>query len=252
MAATIEWVRPRLKEIKASYDNDRGLVQAAGIHKRTPDNVAELYRGAHYALTAMVEMGAITQHEADSYRRRIESGLLANVPDQDRSNQESDPVENLIVGVRNDLFSGRFHITLPDGGMPTEANQLGWLDRGREVSFAPGMAPTAQGERLGIYEPERNAIVADMDVLYRAATCMSTKVEATSAELPRRLLKAGLLAYHDNDHATTRSGTGGRATDRKRRYVALRADLFIRQADPPKQESARVEAIDLEADYLLH
>jgi hypothetical protein len=230
-AAIINWIRPRLDEIKVNYEQDRTLIQAGGIHNRTADNVAELFRGAHYALKAMTELGVITQDEADGYRKRIERGLLANVPEQDRANREENPVENLIAGIARGLLAGKFHITTPNGNMPhTAANQLGWLARRMEDGKFTIGGPTgeARGDRVGVYRADRNAIIFEIDALYRAAISMGAKIDCGATDLPDRLSKAGYLAYQDGRHAMIKA-----APSWQRRFVALRRTCSSAKRGPP-------------------
>src|ERR1700675_1604398 len=74
-AGYIQWLAPRLDQVRAGMSAAHGRYREqathAGLHRRTPRIVADLFIGWERFLAFAHEAAALTLSEAESYRARV-------------------------------------------------------------------------------------------------------------------------------------------------------------------------------------
>src|ERR1700730_14835653 len=76
----IQWLAPRLDQVRAQMNSAHGSYREqathAGLHRRTPGIVADLFIGWERFLAFAREAEALTRSEAEGYRARVRSALI--------------------------------------------------------------------------------------------------------------------------------------------------------------------------------
>ena len=79
MAGYIQWLAPRLDQVRAgmsaAHARYREQAAHAGLHRRTPGIVADLFIGWQQFFTFAHQSGALTRDEADGHRARVNAEL---------------------------------------------------------------------------------------------------------------------------------------------------------------------------------
>jgi hypothetical protein len=182
--ARIEKVREDLSTV---IPNLRTRAEVAGVHRRTPEIVANLYAGLLHFLEFAQEKRAISDDEAKRLRDEAWSALVHVAAQQKDHQTASEPVTRYLDLIMSALGSGRAHLAGADGAHPGDeiAAACGWWKRG--AMWEP------RGTRIGWIT--REGIFLDPDAAYEAAQSAAGGhgfVEPES-DLRKRLDEKGLL-----------------------------------------------------------
>src|ERR1700674_1465847 len=132
-AGYIQWLAPRLDQVRAEMNSARGSYRGQvvheGLHRRTPGIVADLFIGWERFLDFAHEAEALTRGEAEVYRSRIWTALMEVEHRQLDRLRASDPVESFLVLLRSAISTGHAHLATRDGTAPTNPGTRGWRTR---------------------------------------------------------------------------------------------------------------------------
>jgi hypothetical protein len=136
LATQFQTIRDRLRDEIVEL---RGLVNAKGLHGRTPGIVADLAIGWHYWLDYAFAVGAIARDARDALADRTWRALTEAAAAQAEHVAAADPVDQfwrLLLAV---LASGRAHCTTSTGDAPDQAVAWGWRGIGepRRTEWLP-------------------------------------------------------------------------------------------------------------------
>jgi hypothetical protein len=104
-------------------------VAHAGLHRRTPGIVADLFIGWERFLAFAREAEALTRSEAEVYRARVWSALIELARRQSEHQREANPVAHFLGLVRSSISAGHAHLARRDGGTPDNPGARGWCTR---------------------------------------------------------------------------------------------------------------------------
>ena len=130
MAGYIQWQAPRLDEVRAEMSAAHGRYREqaahAGLHRRTPGIVADLFIGWQWFLDFAHEAEALTRSDAEVYRARVWSALIEVARRQSEHQREADPVDRFLALLRTAIAAGRAHVAARDGDSPDDPGARGW------------------------------------------------------------------------------------------------------------------------------
>jgi hypothetical protein len=200
MAGYIQWLAPRLDQVRAEMTAAHGRYREqaahAGLHRRTPGIVADLFIGWERFLDFAHEAEALTRSEAEVYRARVWNTLIQVARRQFEHLQEANPVERFLELLRAAISTGHAHLATRDRGMPDNPGAWGWrtqrTGKHRRAEWLP------QGARVGWLDGQD--LFLDIDSAYRAAQAMATDgagIAVGVQTLVKRLHEAGWLRSFD-------------------------------------------------------
>jgi hypothetical protein len=168
-AAYIQWLAPKLDEVRAEISAAHGRYreQAAheGLHQRTPGIVADLFIGWEQFFSFALETGVLTHSEAEGYRARVWRALIEVARRQSEHQREANPVDRFLGLLRSAIAAGHAHLAARDGGMPDNPGTWGWraAERAHNRRRAVWLP---QGPRVGWLDGRD--LFLDIDSAYRA------------------------------------------------------------------------------------
>jgi uncharacterized protein DUF927 len=242
LAAYVRWLAPRYEEVRLDLRVQvarlREKALASASHKRTPEILANLGIGLRHWFDFAVEVGALTEAEADDMWQRCWKALGEAAAAQAKHQAASDPVRRFLELLNSAIASGRAHIAGDEGNQPEQPAAWGW----REVVVGAGGAERTewrfQGSRVGWVAG--NDLFLDPDAAYVAAQGLSRElgdvIALTPKTLHKRLHERRLLQATDQSRGTL---TVRRTLEGRRRDVLqLRADALLIDAErsPPETD----------------
>ena len=217
--------RPLLAEAMAGYVNwvakqdhgafalqqlelrSRAIKELKNAHGRTAENVAVFQLGVETALRFAVEVGAISQGEADERVAAAWVTLVALAREQAQLLHSQNPAERFISLIGSTLSSGRGHVTNVGGGEPDNLAAMGWRVVGHNSEGAEIWR--GQGRCIGWVKGE--IIALDPEAAYAEAQALASAQHGALAvskdTLWKRLAEAGKLAAKDEGRNTVKLRT---------------------------------------------
>lgn len=209
MAAFLSWLAPR-------YETERGKFRAfvclqrnkasdGGLHRRTPDIVAELFLGLDYFLLFAWQSGVLSEQEYRAMGNAGWNALLANARTQGMHQQSSDPAQRFLDLLRAALSSEKAHVAGKNGNGPDE-NPEAWGWRSRIVGTGEYQRQEwqPQGECIGYVDGSELYLIPD--AAYNMAKHLGQDggegIALTAITLYKRLREAGLLRSVDTARQT--------------------------------------------------
>src|SRR6185437_10373944 len=106
MSSFLQYLAPRLDEVLANmpeqYRERRAMATSDDdAHARIPSIVADLYIGGDVFFKFAVEVGAVSQLEADAHLKQIWAALLEAAAKHSNRVREQDPVDRFLGLVRS-------------------------------------------------------------------------------------------------------------------------------------------------------
>jgi hypothetical protein len=202
--------------IKAERDDFRGYLAASGKHRRTLNVVADLALGLRYFLIYAIEVGALSEVEAEKLWRRGWKALCEAGEEQTRYQAANDPVERFAELLSAAIAGGQAHVSgvsLSDKEVPQNPEGWGWRCVG--VDETEEWRP--QGKRVGYITRDGLYLIPDvaLKVTREMARDSSESITVTKTTLNKRIKERGLLLSTDAKRhtLTVRRTFGGRRAD---------------------------------------
>jgi hypothetical protein len=199
-AGYIEWLVPRLDqvrvEMRAAHARYREQAAHAGLHRRTPGIVADLFIGWERFLAFAREAEALTRREAEVYRARVWSALIEVAHRQSEHQREINSIDRFLGLLRSAISAGHAHLAARDGGIPDDPGAWGWRAQRTRNHWRAQWRP--QGARVGWLDGDD--LYLDIDSAYRAAQVMATDGDGLAVgvqTLVKRLHEGGWLKSVD-------------------------------------------------------
>ena len=228
-AAYIAWLAPRLDQVRAemsaAHSKYREQAAHAGLHRRTPGIVADLFIGWERFLDFAHEAEALTRSEAEVYRARVWSALIEVARRQSEHQREANPVDRFLGLLRSAISTGHAHLATRDGGVPDNPGCRGWRTQRTRNHRRTEWLP--QGARVGWLDGQD--LFLDIDSAYRAAQAMAADGDGIAVgvqTLVKRLHESGRL----------------KSIDERREKLKVRRMI----------DGSRLEILHLPADVLEH
>ena len=206
MAGFIRWLAPRLDQVQgdltALSHERRSRVDLS--HARTADSIAQLSAAWAIWLRYTVEMGVVTQAQAEEIEREVWSTLASLATKQHDLQLANDPVERFFALLNAVLASGKGHIASAGDirqrhGNADQPKSLGWR-RGEDGSWHPQGPCIGWWGADGIYlEPEASYAEAQ-----RLASSSGEGIGVASTTLHRRMWERNLLLSTERRGGETR------------------------------------------------
>lgn len=162
---------------------------AAGSHRRTSANEAQLVAGLHFFLQFAEEIGAVASERREALMSSAQATLAASGEAQTAHHVDADPVRRFLDLLVSEISSSRAHVANRDGTRPGDALAWGWrlTDDG---DWRP------HGRRIGWLDDEN--LYLDPQEAYacaqRLADELGERLPLDPPALAARLHEAGLLA----------------------------------------------------------
>jgi hypothetical protein len=191
MAGYIQWLAPRLDQVRAemsaAHDRYREQAAHAGLHRRTPGIVADLFIGWQRFLDFASEAEALTRGEAEGHRARVWSALI-----EVAHRQSQHQVDRFLTLLRTAIAAGRAHVAARNGGIPDDPGIRGWCpsrlarNRGR-AEWLP------QGTRVGWLDgPD---LLLDIDSAYGVARAAAAGVDGIAVGIQTLAMPQPMLKF---------------------------------------------------------
>ncbi len=183
LAGYVRWLAGQWEDLKVTLPQDRRALRAKareeteGYHLRLPGALATLYLGYQVAIAYAVEIGALSDVEADKYLARGWAALLAGAEEQAERVQDQKPTVRFLEVLVGLLHQKRVRLEDRSGegtqwiGGTLETEHLGWYDDDY-LYLIPGAGYNRvtrflrdQGERLGINERTLRKYLSEEGVL---------------------------------------------------------------------------------------
>jgi hypothetical protein len=212
MFGYLDWLSLKFGDVQRALEGCRSAHRTAvaakiGVcHARTPGILADLYVGFDTFMAFATEIGAITASQADEYKARALSALIAGAAEQTHSQASQEPAHRFIELVVAAISAGRAWL----GPLTTPKGQI-------EDRWPWGIAGT--GLKIGWVDGDN--VYLDPDTSFKAAkdmACDGSGITISPETLRRRLKDQGLLASTGMD-AGRETVLVRKVADGKRRNV---------------------------------
>jgi hypothetical protein len=213
-AGFVHWLAPRLDEVRARFD--RLVLEWRGHsfrHRRTTDNVGQLFAAHRIWREFAVESGALTAAEAAALGDRVQTALLATGEAQAAIQGAEDVVERFFALLRGALVAGECYLEDADStGPPSQPEKTGRVERWGWRRFEGGSGEKAwvrdepQGRQIGWVRQSDLYLQPDATfrVLQGFAAGQGAAVPVTQRTMWGRLKERGLLPSAEEGRNTSR------------------------------------------------
>lgn len=236
VAAYAQWMAARFEAVQARF-KARVLVlrdSMAGVHRRTPANLAGLLAALEIFVEFAVEVTgeeALTRAEADALLNRAANALRDLATAQEEAEGESDPVSTYIRLLQSAISSGQSHLIGQDGTAPIAAEAWGWEYPPNRQDLEP------KGMRIGWLDDDY--VYLDPSAAFRVAQSMAVQGEGisiTEQTLRKRLKERGLLFKLDPERGKLLARVSAQGARRSVLCMALSTLYEAAQSAPPAQD----------------
>ena len=144
MSGYIQWLAGPLDVLRATLPDQvrqlREQAQSAGsVHTREPGQIAHLALGIETYLKFAVDVGAVTQFDANAIFARAWAALVAVSADRRADLAHEDPATEFVQAISTALAGRRAYLAAPDGAAPEDATRWGWeVDAHGHLEHASG------------------------------------------------------------------------------------------------------------------
>ncbi|MCZ6770031.1 MAG: hypothetical protein O7D93_12375, partial [Acidobacteria bacterium] len=206
-AGFIRWLAPQYEVVRQNLQKKicelRKQASECGMHKRTPDIVANFAIGWRLFLDFAQDAGAITAESRQELWGRGWKALVEGAAAQQQHQTADEPTRQFLEFLRAAIASGKAHLESPDGGEPEESKAWGWRE-GYEYC-------TPQGSCIGWIDGDD--LYLEPKAAYAAAQQMATasggSLVVSESTLRKRLKEKNLLRSTDKGRLTKRETLAG-------------------------------------------
>jgi len=205
MSSFLAWLAPHYGAERAKFAPTVEILRVrattGGSHRRTPDNVAELYLGLDYFLRFALHCGAISRAEFDALQTRGWNALLETARTQSLHQQSSDPARRFVELLQSALSSERAHVASKSGREPDLPEAWGW----RRLAVGNGEHEyRPQGECIGYVDDDDLYLLPDAaySIAKRSGADGGEGIALSPTTLFKRLKEAKLLLSTDEKRQT--------------------------------------------------
>ncbi|MDH3257565.1 MAG: hypothetical protein OEM27_08095, partial [Nitrospinota bacterium] len=225
MAAYVQWLAPRIDELKKTLPEEKIKLRAMARHKkfnhdRTPDMLASLLPGLQYFLKFAVDSGAIDQDRAEELEYAGWRHMGEAADRQGAHQQAEDPARRFMDLVSGALASGTAHVVDADlGDQPLNSPESwGWrpfLSEDSNMHYQP------KGQKIGWVDTKDNLYLepnTTFALVQRIGNDQGAPISVSQQTLWKRLSEKGwILKENQKGHHTIRRKIEGH----RRRVVQL-------------------------------
>jgi hypothetical protein len=230
MAHWITYIARYKAKITETMSHDRPAFRDMylGIgHARTPAIIAELLLATEAFLLFAQEAGAITALQRAAGMTQAKAAIVEAARKQDEYLTDVDPCQQWVNAIRNMLASQLVHVDAMKGGIPLQAESLGWT-----AEHVSGQITTykSHGKLIGWADWDQDALYIDAGIGYEIVAAKA-KTPLTKATMFKRLKEGGHL-QKVND-AQQRNTVRVTCDNRPRTVLALSLALVLDTAEAP-------------------
>ncbi|MBF6648951.1 cell wall-binding protein [Methylobacter sp. BlB1] len=238
MAAYLQWLAPRLDDLKKQFPQAVTSFRNAAIrdgfatsHPRAPEIYANLVAGAELLLDFMTDIGALDSETSSGTMLDIERYLQGAFTEQAAYQHEQDEVERFLELLRASFASGNAHIAcrLNQGPPPSRPHAWGW--RSDVVDMAGDKIYKPTGDCIGWYCDKQREVWLEQNAAFavaqRLAKMQGDAFLLSPPSLWRRMGEKGLvLATEARANGTKQLNVKRVIGGRSKRVMILSADLI--------------------------
>jgi len=170
MAGFVLWLALHYESVQQNLPQEiqdlRERAFSSGMHKRTPEIVANLAYGWSLFLEFSKDVGAISEDERQDFWERGWNALGQAAASQQHHQAASEPTQRFLEVVRAAIASGQAHVASPEGDAPKDARRWGWVESREEYDSWRFL-----GRRIGWIDGED--LYLEPNASYAAAQRMS-------------------------------------------------------------------------------
>ncbi len=199
MARWIQWIAKYgpdavLENHTANRDMIRDVNQDVG-HTRTPATLGDLQNTISLYLAFALEVSAIDHGQYDQLLPEALAAILECCKEQEQHLKHADPTETFIEIIRLILSSNFAHFRSMDGGIPANAANLGWTEKGG-IEGIPSF--TAHGPKFGWTNTAQDECYLDANSAYALIVKHARgAISQTKQTMLKRLKDHGVLIRTD-------------------------------------------------------
>ncbi len=242
MAAYLQWLAPRLDQLKAEFpkivENFRNAAQRDGFatsHPRAGDIYGNLLAGVETFLEFLEDAGAVSSEQSNLLLNDLETNLQAAFKEQGVYQSEQDEVERFFNLLRAAFIAGDCHIgnRLDQGPPKSRPFAWGWRENGADVTGEKLYNP--QGDCCGWYADGSASQPAEVwlepntafKIVQEFSRRQGDAFLLSAASLWRRMAERGLFLKVETDAKTGKPRTSVKriVAGRSVRVLVLSAEL---------------------------
>lgn len=242
MSAYLQWLAPRLDQLKADFPLEVEQIRNAAIrdgfassHPRAPEIYANLLSGADMFLEFLTSTGAITDAQSQTLLSSIDTGLQQAFNEQGIYQADQDEVERFLQLLRAALSSGNAHIACRLKLGPPEVRPYSWGWRDACTDLTGDKAYSPMGDCIGYYAaPKDNApaeVWLQQDTAYKIvqqfARGQGDGFLLSASSLWRRMHDRGLIVHTESNAGRSKPRLDVKrvVAGQSKRVMVLAADL---------------------------
>jgi hypothetical protein len=193
--------------------------------------LARLMVTAYLLIDYATEAGVIGKRDKPKWRSQAETAILSVGRKQAQYLEDADPVEAFLQAIRTILTNGMGHVRTQDGGVPKQAELLGYQKQGGEGS---SMATyKAMGKKIGWIDWEKDELYLDIQNCYADIKRASQNaVNLSQMTMLKRLKEAGYLSRIDD--ARNRNVVRVQAENHSRSVIVMTLTSTLETSEIPQ------------------
>lgn len=238
MAAYLQWLAPRLDDLKKQFPQTVTHLRNAAIrdglassHPRAPEIYANLVAGAELLFDFLTDAGALDSETSSGTLLDIERYLQGAFTEQGAYQHEQDETERFLDLLRASFASGNAHIAcrLNQGPPPSRPHAWGW--RSDAVDLNGDKIHKPVGDCIGWYCDKQREVWLEQNAAFavaqRLAKTQGDTILLSAAGLWRRMNERGaILATETRPNGTKQLTVKRMIGGRAKRVMVLSADLI--------------------------
>jgi len=231
MAAFLEWLAPDYDgiphRVQAQAGDLRQRAMKDGLHRRTPDIVANLAAALGIFLEFAQEVGGLSPQEASGLSDSWWVALLTAADAQMQQQAGSDPVERFMDLIRAAIASGRANVANARGEAPQNPDGWGW----HKDSIG---CPVPHGDRIGWVDGEDLYLEPDaaFAVVQRLGSAGGENLSISLQTLKKRMHERGVLVTTDERAGQTHLSVRRKIGGVRRNVLHLRGSVVLGETGP--------------------
>lgn len=235
LAAWIQWIALRGPDrVLEHHTANRNMIRDANPdvgHTRTPATLGDLQSTIASYLTFALEIAAIDKATYDFLLPEALDAILESCNEQEQHLKNADPTETFIETIRLILSSNFAHFRSIDGGIPANAANLGWTEKGG-IEGIPSF--TAHGPKFGWVNTAEDECLLDANSAYALIVKHSRgAITQTKQTMLKRLKDHGVLTRVDT--ARQRNTVRVTCENQSKHVLALRLSQILDTLEAPDE-----------------
>lgn len=239
-AALIRSLAEKPADLRARANEVRNANLTVG-HTRTPSMLGNLVASIEYFLAWATAGKVITPQRRDATIKEATQALLDAANRQAYYLESADPCDVLMATLRHVLAAGLGHMRTLQGGVPGQADLLGWTNEGGGGEYDPPMF-RSHGPCIGWVNWDQGELYLDANIgftVLKKAAGSGSELAATKQTIFKRMKDGGFLTRCDETRQ--RNTVRITAEGHNRQVLALGITSALDQSEGAKDDPKAAE-----------